>query len=40
MEEKTLNIGRSGRSAKEIFEFVRKTLDESKVSFDGMVSQT
>ena len=39
MEEKTLNIGRSGRSAKEIFEFVRKTLDESEVSFDGRVSQ-
>ena len=36
MEEKTLNIC---RSAKEIFEFVRKTLDKSEVSFDGMVSQ-
>ena len=39
MEEKTLNIGRSGRSAKEIFEFVRKTLDESEVSLGGIVSQ-
>ena len=39
MEEKTLNIGRLGRSAKEIFEFVRKTLDESEVIFDGIVSQ-
>ena len=39
MEENTLNIDRSGRSAKEIFEFVRKALDESEVSFDGMVSQ-
>ena len=39
IEEKTLNIGKCRRSAKDIFEFVRTTLENSKIRFDGMVSQ-
>ena len=39
IEEKALNVGNSGRSAKEIFEFVRTTLDNLGITFDGLVSQ-
>ena len=39
VEERTLNVGKSGRSAKEIFEFLRSTLEKTNISFDGMVSQ-
>ena len=34
-----LNVGNSGRSAKEIFEFVRTPLDNLGITFDGLVSQ-
>ena len=39
IEEKALNVGNSGRSAKEIFEFVRTTLDNLGITFDGLISQ-
>lgn len=39
IEELTLNVSRSGRTAKEIFKFVKETLEESGVGFDGLVSQ-
>ena len=35
-----MNVRSSGRSAKEIFEFIKETLDENKISFDGMMSQS
>ena len=40
IEERTLNIGKSGRSAKEIFEFVRESLEVLEINFDGLVCQT
>jgi hypothetical protein len=40
IEERALNVGKSGRSAREIFDFVKETLDQSKISFDGLVSQS
>ena len=40
IEERALNVGNSGRSAREIFEFIKETLDNSKISLDGMVSQS
>jgi hypothetical protein len=40
IEERALNVDGTGRSAKEIFEFVRKTLeDDCGIGFDGLVSQ-
>ena len=40
IEERALNIDGTGRSAKDIFEFVRKTLeDDCGIGFDGLVSQ-
>lgn len=40
IEERALNVDGTGRSAKEIFEFVRKTLeDDCRIGFDGLVSQ-
>ena len=40
IEERALNVDGSGRSAKEIFDFVKKTLDACEISFDGLVSQS
>ena len=40
IEEQTLNIGKSGRSAKEIFEFVRESLKMLDINFDRLVCQT
>ena len=40
IEERALNVGNSGRSAREILEFIKETLDDSKISFDGLVSQS
>ena len=39
VEERAINVGNSGRSAEGIFNYVKKTLDDSTISFDGMVSQ-
>ena len=40
IEERALNVDGTGRSAKEIFDFVRKTLeDDCGIGFDGLVSQ-
>ena len=40
IEERALNVDGTGRSAKDIFEFVRKTLEEDcGIGFDGLVSQ-
>ena len=39
IEERALDVGESGRSAKEIFEFVRQTLESCGIGFDGLVSQ-
>ena len=37
--EKALAIGPSGRSAQEIFEFVKKSFEKYGLTFDGLVSQ-
>ena len=39
IEEKALNVGESGRSAKDIFALVRETMEDCGISFDGLVSQ-
>ena len=39
IEEHALNVDGSGRSATDIFDFVKNTLDECNIGFDGLVSQ-
>ena len=39
IEEHALNVDGSGRSATDIFDFVKNTLDECRIGFDGLVSQ-
>ena len=39
IEERTLNVSKSGRSAKEIFEFLHSTLEKTNISFVVMVWQ-
>ena len=36
IEEKALNVGESGRSAKDIFAFVRETLEDCAISLMGL----
>ena len=41
IEEREINVGNSGRSASEIFQFIKKHFfDDTKISFDGMVSKS
>ena len=39
IEEDALNVDGSGRLATDIFDFVKNTLDECRIGFDGLVSQ-
>ena len=40
IEERALNVDGSGRSAIDIFDFVKKTLVDCGIGFEGLVSQT